>query len=80
MLEMSEKELGGQSELPRQEKGEDRKEHKEGAGMNDRANGYVEKQESQGALAFTSQTTRCEGKEEGSKDRNQMMLRMDGKG
>lgn len=38
------------------------------------------KQESQGALAFPSQTGRCERKEEGHKDRNQVMLRMGGKG
>lgn len=38
------------------------------------------KQGSQGALAFPSQIARCEGKEEGSKDRKQVMLRMGGKG
>lgn len=45
MFEMSQKELAGQSELPGQEKGEDRKEHKEGASMSDMANGYVENDE-----------------------------------
>lgn len=45
MSEMSQKELAGQSELPGQEKGEDGKEHKEGASMSDRANGYVENDE-----------------------------------
>lgn len=38
------------------------------------------KQGSQEALAFPSQIARCEEKEEGSKDRNQVMLRMGGKG
>lgn len=32
---MSQKELAAQSELPGQEKGEDRKEHKEGVSMSD---------------------------------------------
>lgn len=35
---------------------------------------------SQGGLAFPSQIARTEGKEEGSKDRNQAMLKMNGKG
>lgn len=39
---MSQKELAGQSEVPGQEKGEDKKEHKEGASMGD---GYVENDE-----------------------------------
>lgn len=37
------------------------------------------KQGSQEALAFPSQIARCKGKEEGSKDRNQAVLRMGGK-
>lgn len=42
---MSQKELAGQSELPGQGKGEDRKEHKEGASMSDRTIKYVENDE-----------------------------------
>jgi len=38
------------------------------------------KQGSQGVLAFPSQIERCEGKEEVCKDRNQVMLRVGGKG
>lgn len=45
MFEMSQKELAGQSEVPGQEKGEDKKEHKEGASMGERANVYVENDE-----------------------------------
>jgi len=45
MFEMSQKELAGQSELPGQEKGEDRKEHKEDASMSERAHRYVENDE-----------------------------------
>lgn len=39
MFEVSQKEW---SELPGQERGKDRKEHKEGASMSDRADEYVE--------------------------------------
>lgn len=82
MFEMSQKELAGQSELPGQEKREDRKEHKESASMSDRAKGYVENDEAgkPRSSGFSQQIARCEGKEEGCKDRNQVMLRMGGKG
>lgn len=37
-----------------------------------------DKQGSQGALAFPSQRARCEGQEEGCKDRNEAMPRTSG--
>lgn len=45
MSEMPQKELTGQTELPGQEKGKDRKEKKEDASMSDRTNGNVENDE-----------------------------------
>lgn len=45
MSEMPQKLLAGQTEWPGQEKGEDRKEKKEGASMSDRANGNAENDE-----------------------------------
>lgn len=60
MSEMPQKELARQTELPGQEKGEDRKEKKEGTSMSERANGNIENDEARKPRSSGFSQVNCE--------------------